>query len=330
MSGPGLPDLPVRWGVLGAGQVARLGVVPALARAAGAEVVAVASRDPARASAMAPGARIHRTYAELIDDDDVEVVYIALPNDAHLPWARAALGAGRHVLCEKPLGLSAGDVEAAFAGAVRAGRLLVEASWYRWHPRTRRAEEIVASGVLGEIRAVDAGFTFSGVPATDYRMDPAMGGGALYDVGCYALSAAGWATGWAPLGVVGAERRESPGGVDMATEAELRHEAVTVTIRAAFDRPEQQWLEVSGHLATLRFSAPAFTAWTDDRTALELAPAGGAPTREHFAPCDPYQLMVEAVGRRVRGGDAWVVPPEQSVAVARMLDAVRAAPTSGG
>lgn len=316
--------------MLGAGQVARLGVVPALARAAGSEVVAVASRDPARAAAVAPGARIHRSYAELIADDDVEVVYIALPNDTHLPWARAALAAGRDVLCEKPLGLTAGDVEAAFADARRAGRLLVEASWYRWHPRTRRAEQMVASGVLGEVRGVAAGFTFTGVPETDYRMDPAMGGGALYDVGCYALSAVGWATGWTPLGVAGVERREGPGGVDMATEAVLRSEGVTARIRAAFDRPEEQWLEVSGHLATLRFGAPAFTAWTDDRTTLEVAPAGGAPTREHFAPCDPYQLMVEAVGRRVRSGDAWVVPPEQSVAVARLLDAVRAAPGSGG
>ena len=123
---------PVRWGFLGAGGIARTALAPAVAAASGAVLHAVAARDPARAAALGP-VRAYGDYAALLADDDVDAVYVALHNDAHLPWTLAALAAGKHVLCEKPLGLSAAEVDQMAAAA--GDRLVVEASWYRWHPR---------------------------------------------------------------------------------------------------------------------------------------------------------------------------------------------------
>ncbi len=198
---------PVGWGFLGAGYIARAALAPAVHSADGAALVAAGARDIARAAALGPRGAAYGSYDEVLADPSVEAVYIALANDDHLPWAERALAAGKHVLCEKPLGLTAAEVRQMAATARAADRLLVEASWNRWHPRTRRAEALLRSGAIGAVRRVEAGFTFAGVAEDNYRLDPARGGGALYDVGCYATAAALWATGFtaAPGG-----RRQPP------------------------------------------------------------------------------------------------------------------------
>lgn len=317
---------PVRWGILGAGLIARVALAPAFEASDRCRVVAVGARDRDRARDLVPAARTHGSYADVIADPGVEAVYIALANDAHVPWAVEALRAGKHVLCEKPLGLDEGEVRRAFAVAERAGLLLVEASWYRWHPRTRRAEAMVAGGELGEVRTVDAGFTFSGVADANYRMDPAMGGGSLYDVGFYALSAVGWATGWAEPTVT-AVGGHSGGGVDLTVDATLRFDppGAAAHVHCSFEEPERQWIEVTGSEGSLRFGAPAFTAWTGHPATLEVA-RRAAPTESlTFDACDPYRLMAEAVSDVVRGGAAWLVAPAESIATARAIDTVRAA-----
>lgn len=320
---------PVRWGVLGAGLISRVALAPAFRASPDCQVVAVAARDGSRAAALVPGARAYSSYAELLADPAVEAVYIALANDAHVPWSVESLRAGKHVLCEKPLGLDAAEVEAAQTAASAAGLLLVEASWYRWHPRTRRAEAMIAGGELGPVTAVDAGFTFEGVDSGNYRMVPGKGGGSLYDVGCYACSAVGWATGWRLPRVTSVAGRMGVTGVDMMVDARLEVPGptgpVAARVRAAFDEPESQWIEVAGREARIRFGPPAFTAWTGHATTLEVGQDGGEPHTVTFAPCDPYRLMVEAMSGVIRGGDDWVVPPEETLATARALDAIRAA-----
>jgi len=301
-------------------------LVPAIAAASGAELVAVAARDKDRAGALVPTGRAYARYDDLVADPDVDIVYCALPNQAHLPWTLAALDQGKHVLCEKPLALDAVEVDTVSAAARQAGRLVVEASWYRWHPRTLRAEGLTSSGEVGRVRHVEAGFTFSGIPVDDYRMDPRMGGGSLYDVGCYALSAVGWATGWAVLDVGEVRTRMSSGGVDMCIEAELKARSgppVSARIRAAFDEPEKQWLHIEGESGAIRFGSPAFSAWSTDATSIEIEGAGRGVRVETFEPCNPYQLMVEAVSQAIRGQDTWVVPLAQSRAVAAAIDSIR-------
>ena len=312
---------PVRWGILGAGRITSAAVGPALAASDRCRVVAVGARDQGRAAAVAPGARTG-SYADVVADPEVEAVYIALPNDAHVPWALEAVRAGKHVLCEKPLGVHAAEVEAALAAATSAGVELVEASWYRWHPRTRHAEDLVGAGALGDVVEVRAGFTFGGVPGGDYRLDPAMGGGAAYDVGCYALSAVGWATGWARPELGPVDVRRHPGGVDLEVAARLRAGRASAVVRASIDDAEEQWIEVVGTAGSLSFAAPAFTAWTGGPADLVLRHGSGRVEDVRFPACDPYRLMVDAVAGRVRGGDDWVVPRADTLWVAGVIDAL--------
>jgi len=321
---------PVRWGFLGAGFIASRALAPAVHSVDAAELVGAAARDVDRAARLGP-ARAFADYRTVLDDPDVDVVYVALANDAHLPWVLAALEAGKHVLCEKPLGLTASEVEQMTSAAQRHSLLLVEAFWYRWHPRTRRAEALVRSGAIGDVTEVDAQFCFSGVDDDNYRLDPTRGGGARYDVGGYTVDAAVWAAGSPTVGPVRARARLGPTGVDLTTEAEFRSAGAQVKVRASIDDAPRQQLCVTGSLGRINFGsdaeADAFTSW--------LAPSGllvdGPGSRvESFAPCDPYALMVEAVGRAVRGGDAFLVTPEESLAVAQILDVIAAAATLSG
>ena len=198
MTEPANTSDPVRWGFLGAGNIATKALGPAVRASYNGVLTAVAARDVQRAQALgatfgpAVGTPVtyYSSYEALVADPAVEAVYISLPNDAHKPWTEAALAAGKHVLCEKPLGARPAEVDSMTAAAEAAGRHLVEASWYRWHPRVRLAQQLLAEGAIGTVRHVTSVFTFDGVAAGNYRLDPSKGGGALYDIGHYALSGA--------------------------------------------------------------------------------------------------------------------------------------------
>jgi D-xylose 1-dehydrogenase (NADP+, D-xylono-1,5-lactone-forming) len=315
---------PVRWGFLGAGFVASKGLAPAVHAADGAVLHAVAARDAARAAALQPAAGVG-SYAEICARDDIDAVYVSLPNDDHLHWVLLALGAGKHVLCEKPLGLDAGEVGVMTSAAQAAGRLLVEAAWNRWHPRTRRIDVLVAP-ITGQ-RDVRAWFTFPGVPADNYRLDPARGGGALLDVGCYAVSAALSALSADGVDVDSVERHLGPTGVDLTTSAVLTHANGSAAVTASFERAESQGLTIDSPGLSLELGGQAFTTWHEP-CVLRIV-EDGEPREESFAACDPYRLMVEAVSARIRGEDAWVLPLATSAAVATTLDAIAGTPAGG-
>jgi xylose dehydrogenase (NAD/NADP) len=305
---------PVRWGLLGAGFIASRGVAPAMRAADGVVVQAVAARDIARAEALEP-VRALDSYDELCSADDVDAVYISLPNDAHLHWVTVALEAGKAVLCEKPLALDAAQVAEMTAVAERTGGLLVEASWNRWHPRTRRVEQVLAD----VDRPVDVltWFTFPGVPEDNYRLDPSRGGGALLDVGCYATAAALIALGEDAV-VVDAEQHMGATGVDLTTAATLQSALGRAHVLGSFEQEEAQGWTVTTEGFALSLDHPAFTSWHEAST-LRIA-EDGVERVETFDAVDPYRLMVEAVSRRVRGEDAWGLPLSTSYAVARVLD----------
>ncbi|HVF04146.1 MAG TPA: Gfo/Idh/MocA family oxidoreductase [Frankiaceae bacterium] len=313
----------VRWGVLGAGAIAERAMCAALNAAPGASLAAIASREPARAGRLA-GAhgieRVHASYDDLLADDSLDAVYVALANDAHAPWSIAALAAGKHVLCEKPLALSVAEVDEMTAAAEAAGRLLVEAAWYRWHPRVRLAERLLREfEALGTIRYVTAGFSFDGLPAGNYRLDPAKGGGALYDVGCYAVSAAVWAFGTPPREVA-AKAAIGPTGVDLTAELTVTFDTGTADVRASVAEEGRQWLVVAGDRGELDLRGAAFTAWDGQETELWFtSPAGSEP--ERVPPANAYALMVENVSSVVAGGEGWVLPLAESRTTAAILDA---------
>ncbi len=311
---------PVRWGFLGAGFVASRALAPAVHEADGAVLQVVGARDADRAAALGP-VRSVASYEAVCAADDVDVVYIALPNHDHLPWTLRALAAGKHVLCEKPLGLDAAEVDVMVDAARRSGRLLVEASWNRWHPRTRRIENLLADAP-GR-RHVRASFTFSGVPADNYRLDPARGGGALLDVGCYVVAAALAALGPGEVSVAEAACRLGPTGVDLTTDARLAHPNGSAEVTASLEQPETQLLQVDGDRMSVEVPGQAFTEW---RTPCVLRVVEEGVVREEtFAAVDAYRLMVEAVSMRAAGEPAWVLPLSTTAAVAATLDGIRRA-----
>lgn len=314
---------PVRWGFLGAGFIASHALAPAVHAADGAVLHAVGARDAGRARALEPAGPVG-SYADVCTDDDVDAVYIALANDDHMRWVTFALESGKHVLCEKPLGLDAQEVAIMTADAHSRGLLLVEASWNRWHPRTRRFEELVAD-VTGP-REARAWFTFPEVPADNYRLDPARGGGALLDIGCYAASAVLSALDAEEVSVTSVARHVGPSGVDLTTTAVIAHANGSGTITASFERPESQGVTFSAPGLSVEFSGEAFTTWHEP--CVLRIDDNGLGRVEHFAACDPYRLMVEAVSARIRGEDAWVLPLSTSAVVAATLDQIAATPTS--
>ena len=310
----------VRWGFLGAGWIANRALAPAVHAADGAVLEAAASRELGRAARLGERVRLLPSYDALLEDPDVDAVYISLTNEVHAHWAIAALRAGKHVLCEKPLAMSAAEVDDTRAAAERHDRLLVEASWYRWHPRVRAAEHLVRDGAIGRVRHVSAGFTFAGELEGNYRLDPARGGGALYDVGCYAVSAALWAFGGAPVREVAARQQVGPTGVDLVTEAVLTFDDGDAEIRAGISEPPTQWLVITGEGGEIELRDAPFTSWANDETEL-LVSDGSGTERSRFPGVDAYRVMVEEVSSVIDGGAGWVVPLSESRATAVVLDA---------
>jgi D-xylose 1-dehydrogenase (NADP+, D-xylono-1,5-lactone-forming) len=321
----------VRWGFLGAGTIATV-LARAVSEADGAEVAAAGARDVERARALGP-ARAYGSYDEVLADPDVDAVYVALSNEAHLPWTLAALTAGKHVLCEKPLGLTAAEVDAMTAAAARAGRHVVEASWYRWHPRVRLAQRTLPR--IGPVRHVAAGFTFAAQLEGNYRLDVARGGGALYDVGCYAVSACLWAVGRGLPDEVVARSELAPGGVDVDTRAILTwepsdgHPGAEAEVHAGMSVASGQWLVVRGDGGEVELRDAPFTSWKDDDT--ELWVSDGRGTERIPVPAsDPYRRMVEEVSAVVRGDPGWLLPLAESRQTAAVLDAARASAAADG
>lgn len=290
----------VRWGVLGAADIARGAVLPAIAASGNGVTVAMASRTPERARQILEpyaGARVCDSYAQLLEQPDVDAVYIPLVNSLHHDWTVRALEAGKHVLCEKPLAMNAREAESMADTARRAGRHLMEAFMYRFLPDLRA---FVAG--LREPLHVQASFGFRLTDAGNYRMRAALGGGALLDVGCYTVSLARWILG-EPSGVLASGHLDRE--VDMSVAALLEFSGGrTAALFASFESPDEQELRVI----------------EKDRIRLRHRPFGSRQ-----APQDPYQLMIESFGESVLQGAPVAIPPAESIANMRVLDAIRQA-----
>jgi predicted dehydrogenase len=238
---------PVRWGLLSTARINEA-ILNGAAQTDTTEVVAVASRDQARADAYARERgieRAHGSYEALLQDDDVEVVYNSLPNSMHVEWSVRALGAGKHVLCEKPLDRRVEAVERAFDTADRAGRLLMEAFMYRHHPQSKKAAELVGSGAIGELRQLRSLFSFTLTDDADVRLVPELDGGALMDLGCYCISMQRLLAGEPEL--VFGRQRLGGRGVDVGFVGVLQFPGeVFGEFHCGFDLPEGNGLEAIG------------------------------------------------------------------------------------
>ena len=308
----------VRWGVLGAGWIVQTATAQALRGATNAHLAAVASRDTERARALQPD-RVHASYSNLIEDDDIDAVYIALANDQHAPWIHEAISAGKHVLCEKPLTMDAGTTGGLFRAANDAGVLLVEAAWSMWHPRMRRIVELVAGGLVGDVEEFLGTFTFEGVPDGNYRLDPARGGGALLDIGVYPLHALVGCLPDLTDPRIDVERTLGGLGVDLTTRARMTFDQGTrASVVASFAMPESQRLLIRGSEARIQVpDEQAFTSWQTPTSLLI------GDHEESFPATDAYRDMFAAVSSRILGGSDWVLSPEASVRVADLVESLR-------
>jgi len=259
----------LRWGLLSTARINRL-IIPAIRASARSEVTTVASRTRERGEAYAAEWKIPRVlgaYQALVDDPEIDVIYIGLPNSLHVEWTIRALDGGKHVLCEKPLALTVEDVDRIKTAAARAGRVATEAFMYRHHPLTHVVERLVRSGALGAIRGYKGAFTFPLTRENDVRLDPALGGGSLWDVGCYPVSYACLVAGEPPVDVSGWQQT-SPSGVDLEFAGMMRFRDGSVAqFDSGFVGPFRAEMEVIGRDGALRIHRPFRT---DDMSRLYL------------------------------------------------------------
>ena len=287
----------VRWGIISTAHINRL-VVPPAHESDKVDLIAVASRDAARAEEYARDWGIERAYGgyeALLEDPDVEAIYISLPNSLHCEWSIRALEAGKHVLCEKPLGRRVTEVQAAFDAADRAARLLMEAFMYRHHPQTRKLQELVADGAIGRLRLIRAAFSFTVHQPENVRLLAEADGGALMDVGCYCVNASRLLAG-EPERAVGAQVL-GPTGVDVVFAGMLVHpDGVVAEIDCGLALPERDELEVVGEEGSLFLDDP----WHCYEPMVELRRDGGVERIE--APrANPYRLELENLSAAIRG-----------------------------
>ena len=308
----------VNWGFLGAGYVASRGLAPAVHASRGATLYAVASRDEQRSATLEPE-RVHASYDALLADERVHAVYISLSNGQHREWVTKSLEAGKHVLCEKPLGLNAQETEEMFATASRTGRLLVEAVWGRWHPRFARMVDVVSSGVIGDIKHIETAFTFTSEMTDNYRLNPSMGGGALLDVGCYQAHAWVALTGGASeVQINELSRVIGPTGVDLTTDVSvLINGSISAHAVSSFALPSQQQFIVQGSNGSMRTGiGESFTTW-NEASSLHVN-----DEVEEFGLTNAFVEMVEHVSRVIEGKEGWIVPSADSIRVAHILDSI--------
>ena len=291
------------WGILGPGRIAvRIG--RALVDNPRGRLHAVASRDPVRGRVFAErhgATTVHPSYEALLADPAVDVVYIALPNGLHAEWSVKALDAGKHVLCEKPLALTVAEVDAIAAAAARNGRIAVEAFMYLHHPQTHRALEIARSGTLGTLQVVSSAFSFFLDRDVDPRIDPTIGGGSLWDVGCYPVSISRRIAGEEPDGIAGFARFDER-GVDRSFVGSLHFPGgLLAHFESGFTAPDRERVEIVGSEATLVVHHP-FLPEPDGPPPRLTILRDGAEEEVPVASVDDYRAEVDDLGAAILDG----------------------------
>jgi D-xylose 1-dehydrogenase (NADP+, D-xylono-1,5-lactone-forming) len=304
----------LRWGILGPGRIAPR-LVGALGRSQRNELVAVASRDAGRAAGFAAEHGIPRafgSYDALLAAADIDVVYVSLPNHLHAEWTIRALDAGKHVLCEKPLALTVAEVDAITAASQRTGRIAVEAFMYLHHPQILRAIELARGGALGPLELVSGTFSFFLSHEEDPRIDPSMGGGSLWDVGCYPVSLARRIAGEEPDRVAAFARFDDQ-GVDRTFIGQLHFPGgLLAQFDSGFAAPDRERVEIVGGEASLVLDSPFLPEPYGPPPSLTMW-RGRESTPIEVQSLDQYQAEVDDLAAAIQEG----TPPRVDLAFSR-------------
>lgn len=308
----------VNWGVLGYARIAKNSIIPAIARADNARLYGVASRNQADLP-TGESEQSYGDYAALLADPAIQAVYIPLPNSLHKEWVLRALEAGKHVLCEKPIGLTAAEAQEMQQAAVQNNRLLMEAFMYQYTDRVRVIKQVLESGALGELRHINVSFRFLLDRPNTIKMQPALGGGALYDVGCYPVNFIGMVTGRLPVRCKAL--CETDLGVDTNLSALLQYEdGLIANIHCGFNAYGRNYAEIIGTKGMLIVDKP----FLDDAGALHLHTAEGVrelPVSES----DRYQAEIRHFSSAVLNQPSRLIPLDETVRNMQVLDMIHAA-----
>jgi len=310
------------WGILGAAGFARKTMAPAIHAARRTHLKSVATRDPAKAIPFAdlvPGLRIERSYDAILSDPEIDAVYIPLPNALHTEWSVKAAEAGKHVLCEKPIGLSTSDLDQLIATREATGRLIAEAWMPAHHPQWHRTRAMLAEGAIGHLHAVSGAFTYGLSDPSNIRLSADLGGGALRDVGVYPIGAFRLATGLEPV----------PTHVDWVLEAGVDTTAwvaahggdVRFNFHVSMRAAGYQHMMFHGTEGTLSLPAP-FNPGTYGEARIVVARDGAEVQVIRFPGVDQYVAQVEAVAAHVLDGASFPCPLEFSRGTQSVLDAI--------
>ena len=318
---------PLRWGILGAAKFAREHMGPAIHASRWNTLVALATSDAAKAEpfeAFAGPLTVHTDYEALLADPQVDAIYIPLPNHMHVEWSIKALEAGKHVLCEKPLALQAGDFDALIAARDASGCHASEAFMITHHPQMHRAREIVQSGEIGRLRHVESVFTYYHAPeAPNFRKDPEKGGGGLRDIGVYTIGSTRFVTGAEAQAVPFAEL-ELENGVDVLARFQMEFGDFALSSRVSMRMHPRQEAVFHGDKGYLRMTCP-FNPAGFDQAELIVDTGGLARRVERFPSVNQYVFQVESFARTVREGADWPCPLEFSKGTQAAMDMVFAA-----
>jgi predicted dehydrogenase len=325
-------DAPVSWGVLSTANIAVGKVIPAMKKSEMSLADAIASRSAERAMSVAAELDVPRSYGsyqELLADTDIEAVYIPLPNHLHAEWTIAAAEAGKHILCEKPLAMTSAEARTMVAACESAGVRLMEAFMYRLHPLWVTVMGLIDDGAIGDVRSVRTVFSYYNDDPGDIRNTVETGGGALYDIGCYAVSVARLVFGSEPTDIKSAIMRDEHFGTDVLTSAVLdfggRHASF---VCSTLMEPDQR-VDIYGTQGRLVVEIP-FNIPPDRPTRLLQVAGGSPPVAPHVVvhevgTADPYTVEADAFSRAIRMGSAVPVSPADAVANLEVIEAIFAA-----
>jgi predicted dehydrogenase len=317
----------LRWGILSTANIGREKVVPAIQRAQRTRVVAIGSRDVQRAREYAAELGIptvHGSYEALLADPEVDAVYIPLPNNLHAEWSMAAARAGKHVLCEKPLAMNAAEAARMVAVAEQQGVILVEAFMYRLHPSWAAVRQIVSSGRIGRLTAIQSWFSYFNDDPTNIRNKVENGGGALYDIGCYCVNLSRLLFEGEPKRVQASMVRDPEMGVDVLTSGILEFDTGIASFSCSTRTETDQRVHVYGTDGIVTVGIP-FNIPPDRPTEISIIAGGNPPVdpaieKMTFATADPYTVEAEHFAAAVLDSVPLPFDPEDAIANMRVLD----------
>jgi predicted dehydrogenase len=327
-----MPASRIRWGILSTARIGLERVIPAMKDSSYAVVAAIASRDRDRANAAAGELGIpqaYGSYEELLADPDIDVIYNPLPNHLHVQLSLDALRQGKHVLCEKPLAMSAAEAALlADAAAEHPHLKVMEAFMYRFHPQWARVGEILEAGTIGELRSVHSHFSFFNDDPENIRNRQETGGGALMDVGCYNLSVSRLLFGREPERISATSRIDSRFGTDYIVSGVLDFGRGTATFTCGTQLQHRQQVVVIGSEGMLEVNRP-FTPAPDERCRIVLT-KGELSEEITVEPANQYTIQADLFSRAVLHDEPVPTPLEDALGNMRALDAVVQSIRSGG